>query len=521
VGPVRGEQVERAPASRARRTLTLRLRSRAASPTLLEDTLGDVLAGRRAPLTRKAFAKWFGASHRDIAHVRRFAREHGFTVSSVCPAERIVHLTGPASDLAAAFGVNVARYRVGHVTWTGYKGFLHVPAALADCVTAVFGFDDRPQARRGPVPDAAAAIAPRPRTSYTPPEVAELYAFPQEADGRGQTVGVVALGGGYLKTDLRAFFRKLRLPHPRVTAVSVCGAHNAPRGATAAFDGEVTGDVETVGALVPRAHIVVYFAPNSARGFVEAVSRAVHDTRHNISVLSVSWGQAEVHWARQSLRVLNEVLLAAAVLGVTVCCASGDHGSFADAFDRQPHVCFPASSPYVLACGGTTLVGRRARIASESVWHNQAGASGGGVSVVFARPSWQRHSHVPKAANGFRGRGVPDVASNADPTTGYRIFGHGRWHVGAGTSASAPLWAGLVARINQMRGTPVGLLTPFLYAEYDALVSGAAIRPITRGNNGAYRARRGWNCCTGVGAPHGANLARARIESDRREPRTR
>jgi kumamolisin len=506
--PLRGAICERAPRSRKPLTLTISLRS-AAKPGILLKTLGDIVEGRRPPLTRSEFATRFGASASDIARLKRFARAHRFRVGRVWVAQRKLHLTGPTSELAAAFGVNRVRYRAGNLTWDSYTGALQVPYWLGTVITGVFGFDNRPQAGRRS--DANAKPAAKRHVSYSPPEVAALYAFPPDADGRGQSIGVVALGGGYLRSDLRAFFRHLRIRHPRITPVSVCGARNAPHGQTASFDGEVTGDVETIGALAPGARIAVYFAPNSTRGFLEAISTAVHDTTQNLTVLSVSWGQAEVHWTRRTIHVMNDVLLEAAVLGVTVCCASGDHGSFADTFDREPHVCFPASSPYVLACGGTTLVGRESRIASESVWHNEAGASGGGVSVVFSLPAWQQHSRVPLAKTGRRGRGVPDVASNADPTTGYRIFGHGHWHVGAGTSAAAPLWAGLVARINQMRGTPVGLLTPFLYREYRALVENGAVRPITKGSNGTYRARRGWDCCTGVGAPHGRKLAAALV----------
>ena len=121
-------------------------------------------------------------------------------------------------------------------------------------------------------------------------------------------------------------------------------------------------------------------------------------------------------------------------------------------------------------------------------------------------------ARVPRTKDGRRGRGVPDVASNADPKTGYRIFGHGHWHVGAGTSAAAPLWAGLVARINQMRGTRAGLITPHLYRDYSWLIRRGALRSITKGSNGTYRARPGWDCCTGNGTPHGAKLADAFVQ---------
>ena len=498
-----------APRSSRRLTLTLHLRSREKRPDLLP-LLRRIITGSRPPLRRDEFTARFGAARADILRVKRFARAHGFRVAHVWIAERRLHLSGPASALADAFGVTRVVYTEDGGKWDSYTGNVHVDRSIADCVIGVYGFDARPQADRGATAAAAQPLATaRPRVSYLPPDVGDLYAFPAAVDGSGQTVGVIALGGGYLESDLRAFFRHLGIRKPTYVAVSVSGAKNAPYGPTASFDGEVTGDIETIGALAPGARVAVYFAPNTARGFLDAVARAVHDPRRQISVLSISWGQAEVHWARRTLRALNEVLLEAAVLGVSVCCASGDHGAFADLRDRVPHVTFPASSPYALACGGTTLVAKRKRIVSERVWNNKTGASGGGVSVVFPTPTWQRFSRVPKASNRRRGRGVPDVASNADPQTGFRIYGHGAWHVGAGTSAAAPLWAALIARLNQARGVPVGLVAPFLYGHYPRLAKDAAIRKITHGNNGKFRARNGWDCCTGLGVPHGTKLANA------------
>ena len=495
----------------------MRLRSREKRLDLLP-LLRAIMTGSRPPLRRDEFTARFGAARADIVRVRRFARAHGFRVSRVWIAERRLHLSGPVSALADAFGVRRVVYTAGGETWASYKGPVCVPRELADCVTGIYGFNRRAQVRRGGTAAAAKpAATARPRISYTPPEVGDIYAFPTGVDGRGQTVGVIALGGGYVEADLHGFFKRLRIRKPKYVAVSVDGARNAPYGSTKSFDGEVTGDIETIGALAPGARVAVYFAPNTARGFLDGVSAAIHDSKRQISVLSISWGQAEVRFARRTLQAFNEVLLEAAVLGVTVCCSSGDHGAFADAHDRVPHVTFPASSPYALACGGTTLLAKQNRIVSESVWNNKTGASGGGVSVMFPQPSWQRHSRVPKASNGRRGRGVPDVASNADPQTGFRFWGRGDWHIGAGTSAAAPLWAALIARINQLRGVPIGLVTPFLYGHYPRLAKHGAIRKITRGNNGVYHARRGWDRCTGLGAPEGTKLAGAIL--DPRPPR--
>jgi kumamolisin len=195
----------------------------------------------------------------------------------------------------------------------------------------------------------------------------------------------------------------------------------------------------------------------------------------------------------------------AATLGITVCVAAGDNGSSDGVTDGKAHVDFPASSPHVLACGGTSLVLRGASVSSETVWNDgpQAGATGGGVSDAFALPAWQRNAGVPPSVNpgAHVGRGVPDVAGDADPQTGYVTLVDGQRGVIGGTSAVAPLWAGLTARINQASGVALGFFNAQLYAQANALSD------ITVGNNGAYAAGPGWDACTGLGSPNGTKLA--------------
>ncbi len=488
--------------------ITLHLRSRERRRGSLERVLDEIINLQRPPLTHKEFKQTFGASPSDLKVVRRFAAAHGFTLGGVSICKRIARLTGPGAALAKAFGVNRVRYRLDDTAWNSFIGSVYLPAELADAIVGVLGFDARPDLRRHGG-DALLQRAKDERHGYTALEVAAMYGFPTGLDGRGQRIGVIALGGGYQTSDLRTFFKALDLPMPRIRAKSVDGVRNAPRGPTAQFDGEISGDIETVGAIAPRAEISVYFGPNTSRGFFECVAAAVHDEGAQNNVLSISWGQAEAHWRRSTLIGFDRLLLEAAVRGITVCCSSGDYGSFADRRDRVAHVNYPGSSPYVLSCGGTTLHGKRSRIHSETVWHNATGASGGGISSVFAKPHWQAHVSVPLARGGFEGRGVPDVAANADPLTGYRVFVHGAWHVGAGTSASSPLWAGLIARINQLHGAPIGLPTPHLYKRFAELTALGAVVPITKGNNGLFRARKGWDCCTGVGTPRGSKLAKA------------
>jgi kumamolisin len=296
-----------------------------------------------------------------------------------------------------------------------------------------------------------------------------------------------------------------------VTWVGVDGATNVPGQDPNGADGEVLLDIEVSGALAPGAHIIVYFAPNTDAGFIDAVTTAAHATP-TPAAISISWGQSEDQWTSQALTAFDQALIDAAALGVSTTAAAGDDGSSDRVTDGRPHVDFPASSPHALACGGTRLTAdaSTATVQSETVWNNGPGngATGGGVSDVFPRPSWQANVGVPSSAQAS-GRGVPDVAADADPQTGYRILVDGQEIVIGGTSAVAPLWAALIARLVQATGAPLGLAQPKLY---DAITAGQVapgFRDITSGNNGAYAAGPGWDACTGLGVPNGTALLSA------------
>jgi kumamolisin len=234
-------------------------------------------------------------------------------------------------------------------------------------------------------------------------------------------------------------------------------------------------------------------------------------------VISISWGGPESSWTTQALGALDQSFADAASLGVTVCVACGDNGSGDGVGDGRAHVDFPASSPHALACGGTRLEAARGSITAETVWNEATGgATGGGVSQVFDLPAWQQAAGVPTSANGDGrvGRGVPDVAGDADPTTGYQVRVDGREVTVGGTSAVAPLWAALVALLNQRRGTPLGQLNPELYAAS----AEQAFRDITVGSNAlpgtpGYSAGPGWDACTGLGSPDGQALLTALTQS--------
>jgi kumamolisin len=456
--------------------------------------------GRRHYLTHEEFEDRYGADPEDIRQVEAFAAEQGLDILETSLGRRTVRVAGTVAAMSEAFGTALHRYDFPGGSYRGREGPVFVPAQISGIVEAVLGLDNRPQLRPhfrtievDPDVDPAAA--------FQTPAVATLYRFPT-GTGQGQCVGIIELGGGYTNTDLQTYFNSIGVTPPQVLSVSVDGGKNAPGDPA---DVEVALDIEVVGAVAPAATIAVYFAPNTDQGFVDAVSAAVHDQVNNPSVISISWGNAESLWTTQGMQSLQTAFQDAASLGVTVCCASGDGGSGDGVTDGLAHADYPASSPSVLGCGGTHLEGSSATITSEVVWNSSIGASGGGVSDAFGLPSWQASAGVPPSANpgGHVGRGVPDVAGDADPATGYDIFVTGKSSVVGGTSAVAPLWAGLVALLNEALGHRLGFLNPFLYRPG----AQSGFFDITAGSNGAYQAGPGWDPCTGLGSPNGTALA--------------
>lgn len=499
-------------------TVTVLLRRRAALPSALvegPETVSTTQLGEQ-----------YGAAEADAQLVTQVLGEYGLTVTETHLASRRLKVSGTVAAMQSAFDTTLTAVTSPHPDGSGdvshrYRtGSLKVPAQLSGIITAVLGLDDRPvarpQFRRGPASGARAAAEPEDGTAapearggpLTAPQVASFYQFPAGTDGTGQTVAIIELGGGYTPADLTTYFSGLGLSVPSVTAVGVGGASNSPGDAA---DGEVELDIEVVGGVAPGAAQKVYFADNTDQGFIDAISQAVHDTPTPVAV-SISWGQSEDQWSAQSRTAMDQAFADGAALGVTITAASGDNGASDDPSGQTSvHCDFPASSPHALACGGTRLMGNTSTFAitSEVVWNELAsneGAGGGGVSDVFPQPSWQANAGVPAAPGGGSGRGVPDVAGNADPVTGYRVVVDGQQQPIGGTSAVAPLWAGLIARLAQATGKRFGLIQPMLYAGVAPGTAQPGFNDIVSGSNGAYQAGPGWDACTGLGSPNGAAL---------------
>jgi len=489
---------------------------------------------RRKHLTRAQLAALRGASEGDVQKVMAYAGTQRLTVSEVNVAQRSIALTGRLGDAMAAFGATVHVYRVGGELLRGRVGELYVPETLDGIVRNVLGFDLRPVARSR-TPDATATPAtsggPSPcvKVPVTPMKVARAYGMHTRHRGKGQCLGLIELNSvnsagvpvdvGYDAGDLATYFANIGVVMPTVTAIGVAGGANLPGNANA--DMEPMLNIEISGAVANGADIAVYFAPNTDAGYYAVVAFAIYDALRDPGVVSNSWVGVEWRWGAAQMDDIDLLLQDAALLGVTFTTASGNFGSSGDwpaDWDGTAHTCFPGTSPHALACGGTTLkFTATGHVLSEKVWNDAyyVSASGGGVSSHFGRPAYQGVAGVPGRPDGTPGRGVPDVAGNADYCTGYTTrWSNGVNDVSGGTSCVAPLFAAFITIINGIlvaKGSPrAGFVNPMIYTPAAA----TSFYDIVDGNNdlegiGVFAAGLGWDCCSGVGAPRLARFLRS------------
>ena len=491
--------------------------------------LPEVTGRPQQILTRAGLAADYGASPADLEKVRTVLTGAGLTILREDPARCSVQAGGPVNVVEQVFNIKLFHYSHEGETFRGRRGDLQIPAELDGIVTGVFGLDNRRMVKkrkslRRNVHLSAAAAPATSRSWFFPAELATIYAFPA-GDGKGQTVGILEFGGGYFEDDLATFCQDAGISQPTVKAISV---NNTPTNQRDGAEGEVMLDVEVIAGVCPAASIVVYFSTFDENGWVNAIDTAVHDETNPLTVLSVSWGYAEDAagaWTDSALDTISDTLKAATLLGVTVCVAAGDDGSDDQVGDGHAHVDFPSSCPYVLAVGGTTLKKSAAGAITETAWkdgdglrQDNGGSTGGGVSVHFARPAWQTVKVASVNPGAIDGRVVPDVAADASANTGYWTVVDGQGGASGGTSAAAPLWASLIARINSglASGTSLGFLTPLLYGndKNGAVLGTVGCRDITSGNNatasvGGYTAGKGYDAVTGWGVPIGTALLSA------------
>jgi kumamolisin len=534
--------------------------------------------GQRNFPSPEEFSAWHGAAPQDLAAIAAFAGTHGLEVTAASVADRTVVLSGTAAQVSRAFAVELGRYESPRGTYRGHDGFIHLPEEIVDVVVAVFGLDNRRVGGHN------TALDPPGAATFLggPPQVAQLYNFPAPPPGiTGQTIGIIEFAGGWQQSDINDTMLGNNNPDPSLnipgwqgwlppglpalipptpTDVHVTGS-NTP-GVDSNTDGEVMLDICTASSVAPGANIRIYWGSDepSVADWQAVLTAITDDVRNRIPhaptvvttsvYLSDGDDTATLGMSQGQVFALSGQLQALAALGVTVLAASGDDGARSLTTDGLRHVQYPGSDPWVTSCGGTSiaLVQEPAPWIFpdyvEWVWNDTVPpgpippgkpmATGGGVSACFTgtRPAWQQAVNVPVSLNDNKtvGRGVPDVAGNASPNTGYPVVVQGKQTPPlAGTSAVAPLYAGLVTIVNANLSEPVGFLNPTLYAFADTVclqvddkdnpdspqdngVPGYAVTNEATGmvTNypavGGYPCTYGWDACTGLGTIDGNRL---------------
>jgi kumamolisin len=484
-------------------TVTVHVKRRTADK-YAPGSAGD-LARLAEPWTRATLARQRKRTHgRAVQRIVKFAKARRLKVCEVDVPGRRVVIEGSARRMSQIFGAALVNYvQQDGRRFRARTGRLMIPTEIAPWTRAILGFDQRPIARTYLRSASGAGSA----NALWPTDMAGLYGIPLDRDTPKECVGIIALGGGYLPADVAAAVAGMGRVAPTVIDQSVGGVVNSYGGGTFA-DQEIALDLQVLAGLLPRGRIVVYFAPNTTQGLSDALHQAVFDDQNRPSVLSLSWGSAEKFWTPIAQDAMQSALADAARLRVTVVVAAGDELASSGLSDAKAHVWFPASSPYVLGCGGSAVTLNGATLAAEDVWNEGSTGTGGGISDIFPVPAYQEHTVLPASVNdGAVRRGVPDIAAAAAGQPGYRIILNGQPVAKDGTSAATPLWAGLIAIANAERGSPIGLLNPSLYA------NPALCRVVTQGNNRingtGYDAGPAWSACTGLGVPRGRAIVSA------------
>ena len=503
----------------------------ASSEQMRQKAINELAANlpqNRHHLDLTEFTKLHGAMDEDLALVKRFADENGLRVVQIKKQNRCVVLKGSISEFNRAFNINLKMFTHAGSEYRSHSEDIQIPANLKGIVQGVLGLENRN------LMEHHTFVAKQDAVHHVrPAEVMKAYNFPTDVNGEGQRIALIELGGGFHQTDITEYFRTNQIPTPKINVIEIDGQRNNPASANsinkvlelmgisddrkkaistmdpselahAMWTIESTLDIQLAGAFANASEIHVYFAPNNAQGKYHALTSALTNTKHQPTIISCSWGAVEEDLPLDVVHILNQVLQDAALRGITVCFSTGDKGDDPGR-NGKPRAHFPATSPYVLSCGGTHWITRPRKI-NEVVWNEALPKyvvqSGGGVSTVFKEPDWQATAKV-KLKTEKRGRGVPDVSAKADIESGYSMRIAGQDITMGGTSAAAPMWAGLIARMNQKLGCRIGYLTPLLYQKNFS----ESFTDITKGRNGThFKAGPGWDPCTGWGTPNGKKL---------------
>ncbi len=489
-------------------------------------------------LTPDQFNQLFAPTPDQVQQVVSFLRSQGLTVTNIASNNLLVDATATVAQAQQTFNTQINTYQLGDRTFYANSNAPTVPGSISQLITSISGLDNSVQyhplyqhqqnmrlqsVQHQTTQRNHKAQLTGPTSGYGPKDLTGAYdaAALQNSGtlGDNQTIALFELDG-YQAGDVAQYLQNYNLGNPNITNVLVDGFNgSAGQGAI-----EVELDMEVVAAMAPHANQIVYEGPNTTQGLNDTYNRIVTDNKAQIT--SISWGLCENSTGLAELQTLDTIFKQAAAQGMSFFAAAGDSGAY-DCNDTNLAVDSPASDPYVTGVGGTNLQLNAGAYGSESVWSNPNGTQrgpkgaggGGGISNTFKQPTWQSGPGVQNQySNGFRQ--VPDVTGDADPATGYAMYctvtnagcPPSGWITVGGTSASAPLWAGSTALVNQYLQAQgkkrVGFANPALYGLFNAQQQFPAFHDITTGNNLYYPATSNYDLASGIGSPDIYNMAR-------------
>ncbi len=513
-------------------TVTLIIRRRKGGPKLraVSDFSARVKAVRQ-PVDRTQFIANHGADPKEVEQAAACARANGLEVVETNLGARSVVVRGTAARLNKMFDVKLCDYQGPLAKYHSHVGPTKVPGEIATIVEAVIGLHSRPIHAKAHNTSRRRSTQDPPNTKpITPQQIAELYAFPP-GDGAGQTIGIYEMAvedasgqlanAGYTPEDVASTMKGFGggLQVPTLIDVAVDGVVNS-----GINDGETLLDITVAGAIAQAATIAVYFTGPDPQNIIRALQRMIHpgarDPVPTVISISYGWGpdNDQSGFSDDEFTQIGQLFQDAANLFITVLISSGDSGCFlgTQTGSDVAQASYPATEPMVIACGGTTAGNVKGSTFEEYVWNDVGaagpGASGGGISARFPVPDYQTGAGVPKHnATKRAGRGIPDLAGNASENSGYMQHAAGSTPqpVG-GTSAVAPLYAGLFARINANLGVSVGFVNQTLYSLGKSAFRDTVSPPGPANNsfNGVtgYPVTKGWDACTGWGSVKGVAL---------------
>src|SRR5436305_556252 len=480
-------------------------------------------------LTPEQFQQNYAPTSNQVQQVVNYLQGQHLTVTHIAPNNLLIDVTSTVAPAQQAFNVHINNYRLGQRSFFANATPARVPSSLRPMIIGIVGLDNTIQLHSNHQHSVLASP-----TGLSPAEIANAYNsnpfYAAGLHGEGQTVALLELDG-YQLSDIQQYMQTYNLGSTSNIARVLVDGFNGAAGMSAI---EVELDMELLAAVAPRANQIVYEGPNTLQGFSDILNKIVTDNKAQVA--SISWGLCEATMGSQQLQTFHNILQQGAAQGISFLAATGDAGAY-DCQDNNLAVASPASDTSITAVGGTTLRMKAGSYDSETAWSNpntnvpgpNGAGGGGGLSMYFKSQNWQVAPGVQssytsgsscKANNSGFCREVPDVSANANPDSGYAIYctvtaagcpGSG-WLTLGGTSASAPVWAGGVALLNQYLRTQgkaqLGLANSSLYALANTQQPFDPFHDITAGNNLYYPAGSNYDLATGLGSPDFYNIAR-------------